>query len=208
VIAPVHSGKNIVTDVSQVTMGLDRMNDLLIGRRKDILRYGAAIMKQETARAFASGVDPNTDRPWPPRKHSYPWPMLNHFGNLRRILTFGWGITKKNNKPRIFGKVKDVVFIQRSHRGGVGDNANMRKSAMEVVGAIFYGRKHARTVEGWREKRGGRMVWSRGGGKTQDAATTGTTPPRPFFGFGKSAKRRIKDYGEKMLARVFDRAAA
>jgi phage gpG-like protein len=168
---------SIKSDVSAVTGSLNDMMKVLDGRQKDILRYGAAVMKQETARAFAAGADPATGRPWQSRSVGRPWAMLQHTGTLRGALEFGYGVTKKDNKQKLFGKIKD---------------GRRRDGALHVVvaGAAQFGRTKRRTDRGTKLR--------------GQAPRTGATPPRPFFGFGSSARRRIKDYAEKRLVRAFN----
>ena len=63
------------------------------------------------------------------------------------------------------------------------------QEAIVIAGATHFGRTKGRSSRGTRLNR---------------APTTGATPPRPFFGFGRSARKRIKRYAEKRLAKVFD----
>jgi phage gpG-like protein len=60
----------------------------------------------------------------------------------------------------------------------------------EIVkaGAVHFGRSKGRSSRGTRLSTG---------------PTTGATPAREIFGFGRSARRRIKRYAEKRIARVF-----
>jgi phage gpG-like protein len=215
-ISPVFSNKLVVVDYSGVLKGIERVEDLVAGDKNDILRYAAGELRRETDRAFAQKVDPEGGA-WPARKHSYPWPMLNNTGTLKGMLGFGWGITKRDKSPRIFAKVKDAVYMQRSYRGGTpeagftyGNPGVMRKSAFEVVASVFYGRSRTRTVEGWRNRRMGRgrtavrSTWSYGGGRGYSAAESGVVPPRPFFGFGGAAQARVKRYAERMVGRAYN----
>ena len=64
------------------------------------------------------------------------------------------------------------------------------KDAIVKAGAIHFGRSKARSEKGTK-------LWN-------VAPSTGATPPRPFFGFGRSARKRIKRYAEKRLKKVFD----
>ena len=63
------------------------------------------------------------------------------------------------------------------------------QDAIIRAGATHFGRSKARSEKGTK-------LWGQ-------APSTGATPPRPFFGFGRSARKRIKRYAEKRLARVF-----
>ena len=58
------------------------------------------------------------------------------------------------------------------------------------AGAVFFGRSKARSSRGTRLR--------------GVSPTTGTVPPRPFFGFGRSARQRIRRYAERRLKRTFD----
>jgi phage gpG-like protein len=151
---------------------LDELQELISGKRRDIMRYGRSIMKSETKRAFSSKVDPRTGRAWAPRKGQYPWPLLYNSGDLFGSLEWGYGIKTKNKRLKFFGKV------------GGGQAGIIR------AGAVHYGRTKART--------------SRGGKRFGVMPSTGATPPRPIFGFGRSARKRIKRYAEKRLAKAFD----
>ena len=64
------------------------------------------------------------------------------------------------------------------------------QEAIVIAGATHFGRSKARSSRGSK-------LWGQ-------APSTGATPPRPFFGFGRSARKRIKRYAEKRLAKVFD----
>ena len=217
---PVVSRKLVFVDCTRVLDGIERIEDLIKGDKNDVLRYAARELERETNRAFSQKVNPHTGAPWPERKHSYPWPLLNNTGTLKGVLSFAWGVTKRDNSPRVFGKVKDVVYTQRSFRGGrlnvgarYGTPGAMHKSAMEVVGSVFYGRRTTRYAEGFRQRRMGRgritnkPRWSYGGGKGYGAAETGETPPRPFFGFSGAATMRVKRFAERMVARVYNKAS-
>ena len=63
------------------------------------------------------------------------------------------------------------------------------QDAIIIAGATHFGRSKARSSKGTK-------LWGQ-------APSTGATPPRPFFGFGRGARKRIKRYAEKRLAKVF-----
>jgi phage gpG-like protein len=63
------------------------------------------------------------------------------------------------------------------------------QGAIIRAGATHFGRSKARSEKGTK-------LWGQ-------APSTGATPARPFFGFGRSARKRIKRYAEKRLAKVF-----
>ena len=63
------------------------------------------------------------------------------------------------------------------------------QGAIIRAGATHFGRSKARSEKGTK-------LWG-------TAPSTGATPPRPFFGFGRSARKRIRRYAEKRLAKVF-----
>ena len=115
-----------------VMKDLAEMGDLISGKRRDIMKYGRAVMRQETRSAFVSKVDPTTRRPWAPRKGAYPWPLLYNTGDLYGSLGFGYGIKTKDRKLRLFGKV----------RGG--------QSSIVRAGAVHFGRSTARSSRGTR----------------------------------------------------------
>jgi len=189
---------------------LDEVQDLIEGKRKDIMRYGRAIMKSETQRAFSSKRDPGTGRPWPQRKHSYPWPLLDRTGTLKDIVDFSYGIKTKDGKLKFYGKVEEGFCSGNFTRGGGGIALGARKPWIVVVGAVHFGRKHGRSTARWKRKAHGylssrgKMVFHGGGSKLYSGASTGRVPARPIFGFGRSARKRIKRYAEKRIAKVFD----
>ena len=155
-----------------VMKSLAEMQALIEGKKRDIMRYGRAIMKGETRRAFSSRVDPGTGRAWAARQESYPWPLLYNRGDLFGSLEWGYGIKTKNKRLKFFGKIK-------------GEQGSIIRA-----GAVHFGRSKARTA--------------RGGKRFGVTPSTGATPPRPIFGFGRSARKRIKRYAEKRLAKAFD----
>jgi phage gpG-like protein len=161
---------------------LDEMSALIDGRNRDLMRYGRAIMKQETHRAFSAKVDPNTGRPWAPRQGSYPWPLFQHTGTAFGALNWGYGIKTKSGKLKFFGKVREGSY-PGNYGGGKGP-----KPIHVVVGSMLFGRSKGRSSRGTKIFR---------------TPSTGATPPRPFFGFSRSARGRFKRYAEKRLAQVF-----
>jgi phage gpG-like protein len=70
-----------------------------------------------------------------------------------------------------------------------GKIAGSYPQAIIRAGAVHFGRSKARTAAG--------------GKRIGVAPSTGVTPPRPLFGFGRSQRKRIKRYAEKRLAKVF-----
>ena len=61
--------------------------------------------------------------------------------------------------------------------------------AIIKAGAVHFGRSKART--------------SAGGKRPNVAPSTGVTPARELFGFGRSQRKRIKRFAEKRIAEVF-----
>ena len=57
------------------------------------------------------------------------------------------------------------------------------------AGAVHFGRSKARTAAG--------------GKRPNVAPSTGITPARPLFGFGRSQRKRIKRFAEKRIAEIF-----
>jgi len=205
-------------DCSDVLNGLDNVEDIMSGDKNDILRYAAKELERETDRAFASKVDPVTGQSWEPREHSYPWPLLNRTGTLRGLLGFSWGVTKRDKSPRVFVKVRDAVYMQRSFRGGRidvgakwGKSGQQHTDAITVVMSVHHGRHGSRTTAGFgfrrTRPRSGmpftyqrRRKWSWGGGRGHGPASTGETPARPLWGFGSAAKSRVKRFAERKIA--------
>jgi len=178
------AGAGVHVEMDGVMKNLDEMQDLIEGKRKDIMRYGRAIMKSETQRAFSSKVDPHTGRAWAARQESYPWPLLKHTGTIFSALDWSYGIKTKNRKLKFFGKIRDASYLGSYGRG------SGPKPAIVVAGSLFFGRSKARTA--------------RGGKRWGVAPSTGAVPGRPFFGFSRSSRKRIKRYAEKRIAKVFD----
>ena len=163
---------------------VDDMEKLIRGTKPDIMRYGRSLMRSETARAFASKADPNTGRAWPGRKGAYPWPLLKHTGTLMASLDWGYGIKTKSGRPKFFGKVREGSYLGAYNRGAGP------KPLVVVAGSVFFGRTKARSTKGTK-------IRSR-------KPLTGATPPRPFFGFSRSSRKRFARYAEKRLAKAFD----
>jgi phage gpG-like protein len=151
---------------------LDELQELISGKRRDIMRYGRKLMKMSTRKAFSAKADPGTGRPWAQRKESYPWPLLRNTSKLWHSLRFSYGVKTKNKRLKFFGKVA----------GG--------QDAIVKAGAVHYGRSNARTAAG--------------GKRPNVAPSTGVTPARPLFGYGRSQRKRLKRFAEKRLAKAFD----
>jgi len=182
---------SVTVNLLETNKMLDRMAQVVEGKR-EVMRMGARIMQSETDRAFAQRVDPSTGRPWPSRKHSYPWPLLHHTGQLQRILTTGWGVRTKSGRPRLFGKVREGFARGTYSRGGGGEAYQAEKPFILVAGAVHFGRRGARSASGWKPNRRGKLYFHGGGTKLSGtAASTGPTPPRPLFGMGRSARRQF-----------------
>ena len=189
---------------------IEDFEKLLDGRNRAIMQYGRNEMKKETLRAFSSGTDPGTGKRWAPRKESYPWPILRHSHQLYGTLAWGYGIKTKDKRLKFFGKVKDGFAKGAFTRGGGGVALGARKPYILVAGAVHYGRRRARSAAMWKPKEHGylrtrgRMVFHGGGTKLHGTGpSTGKVPARPLFGFSRSARKSIKRYAEKRLARVF-----
>jgi len=163
----------ITVDASRPIAALTEVEKIVSGEQVEVMRYGAALLAEEMHRAFQEQVDPDTGRAWPPRKHEYPWPPLNRTGKLRAMTRAGWGVKTKTGRPRLFGKVEDGFYYGPEARNIV------------VAGSVFYGRTKHRTRKG--TKRPG------------IAPLTGATPPRPFFGFGRSAQQKFARRYEQLI---------
>lgn len=161
---------------------------LVSGDKKDLFRYGRDLMQRETDRAFQQRVDPTTDAAWPQRQHSYSWPMLNRTGTLRESLRFGYGIKTGDKRPKFFGKVTDNAMY------GFMSSKGKLTPPVVIAGAVHFGRSKARSD-------GGTRLRARGGGFR--ASRTGNVPPRPVFGFGRSARNSFKRNAERRLRLVF-----
>ena len=203
------STQAVRVDVEPAIKMIGRIEDAIHGTAaKRVMRYGADQMELETQRAFATQSNPSTGKPWPARKHSYPWPMLRNTGHLMSLLSFGYGIEMtKTTNPRLFGKVKEGFALGGYSRGDGGQAMGAQKPNIVVVGAIMYGRKYGRSVARWKEVKG-KMRWH-GGGSQQKGRTsaTGAVPARPFFGFPRNARARFKRRWEKAIHQAAEAAA-
>lgn len=168
---------SITADVTATLGGLTEALELLEGTKKDFMRFGADLLRQETERAFSSAVDPTTGRAWPGRSGSQSWPMLSRTGALKSALGFGYGVTRKDKRQKLFGKIKT---------GRRGDGA----MHLVVAGAAHFGRTKRRTDRGTKLR-----------GQTP---RTGITPARKFFGMGRSARRQLKAFAAKRLEKAFE----
>lgn len=165
-----------------------RVTEIVECERPGLMQYGSFLMAKDIDRAFATKTDPTTGAPWAPRKHDYPWPMLERSGNLRRVIDTGWGLNTKSKLPKFFGRVRDGYYVGRPgesltytrHSGGQAPI----KPNIVVAGSTMYGRSKARG------KGTGTKYW-------YTAPATGSTPGRMFMGFSKQS--------EKMLAREMER---
>jgi len=205
------AGAGVHVEMDGVMKNLDEMQDLIEGKNRDIMRYGRAIMKQETMRAFTSKRDPTTGRAWAARQESYPWPLLMNTRTLYGLLNWSYGIKTRDRKMKFFGKIEEGFAKGNYTRGGGGISLGARKPYILVAGAIYFGRKRARSTALWKPKAHGyirsrgKMVFHGGGTKLHgQGPATGKVPGRQFFGFGRSSRKRIKRYAEKRLAKVFD----
>ena len=201
---------SVTVEMGGVITGLAEIQDLIAGEKRDIMQYGRSLMKSETERAFSRKADPETGRPWPRRKHSYPWPLLNHTGKLQNIVEFSYGVKTRNGKAKFFGKVEEGFASGNYTRGGGGISLGARKPWIVVVSAVHHGRKRGRSSAMWKPKQHGylrtrgRMVFHGGGTRLQTGSSTGNVPPRPIFGFGSSARSRLRRYAEKTIAKVLN----
>ena len=167
--------EGVRVDTSQAVAALTEVEKIVSGEKAEVMRYGAELLMAEMYRAFREQVDPDTGRAWAPRKYDYPWPLLNRTGTLRTMTQAGWGVKTKTGRPRLFGKVIDGF----SYGPGVKN--------IVVAGSVFYGRTKHRTRKGTK--------------KPRIAPTTGTTPGRPFWGFGRSAQQKFAQrYGQLIKA--------
>jgi len=182
-------GAGVHVEVDGVIQNLDDMADLISAKDRDIMRYGRSIMKSETKRAFSSQTDPATGRAWAPRKESVPWRMLRHTSTVFSALDWSYGIKTSDRRLKFFGKIRDSYYLGGYGRGGG------HKPTIVVAGSHHYGRTKARSAVGTRLHDPRSSGWQ--------TPLTGKTPARPFFGFGRSARKRIKRYAEKRLAKVF-----
>ena len=142
---------------------------------KKMAQRGADLVDKETAKAFRTQSDPNTGRPWAPRKHDYRWPMLQHTGTLR-------GSIRKHGKALdhvafIGAKIADASMIGGRRKG--------TSSYHMIAGAVYYGRKRGRSSKGTKLK--------------GTIAGTGQTPPRPYSGLSANSARDLRRYGERLV---------
>ena len=139
-----------------------------------VASVGAAAIRRDTNRAFATQTDPNTGVAWAPRKYDYEWPMLRHTGTLKA-------------STRATGKALDhVAYIAArvAEASMIGGWRQGSSSYHMIAGAVYFGRKRARSYKG---------------SKLKTVAATGTTPPRPFAGLSKSSMRTVRRYAERLL---------
>ena len=195
----------VTVDADEALRHLEQAGDLISGQDSDIVRFAHKQHQRETEQAFQKKANP-AGTTWPRRKHSYPWPLLENTGTLRNLITHGFGIKTRDKRLKLFGKIRDSVYLGGYSRGGGGAITGARKPGIVVAGAIYYGRKRGRSAAGYRTttRRGVTRTRLHGGGsRLRSAASSGTTPPRPWFGFGQMAKFRIKRYARKRVKRVF-----
>jgi len=166
--------RNVGFDASVLLEHLQDAIGLVSGKKRDLMKMGRDIMRDETVRAFQTQSDPSTGSRWPRREHSYPWPMLFDKGDLFSALDWGYGVRTRDGKPRFFGKVADNYIV--------------------IAGATHFGRSKRRSSKGTRMR-------APGGGFL--APRSGVVPPRPFFGFSNSAKAKFKRQAERRIGRVF-----
>jgi len=202
--------RHVKVDAKEVLEHLDSMADLIRGGDPRIPVFGMNELKKETRKAFSSRINPGTGRSWPPRRHSYPWPLLHHTGTLQGFITHGFGIKTRDRKIKLFGKVRAGSYLGGYSRGGGGAFYGAHKPIELVAGAVMYGRKKARSAAGYKKqvhgyiRNRGRMTFHGGGTKLFDSSSTGTVPPRPFFGMGQMAKFRTKRYAQRIIKQVFN----
>lgn len=166
----------VKVDASQAVAALTEVEKIVSGEQTAVMRYGAELLGAETERAFREGVNPDTGRPWPMRKHEYPWPLLNRTGGLRTMTRAGWGVKTKSGRPRLFGSVVDGFYYGEGVKNIV------------VAGAVYFGRSKHRTRKGTK--------------KPRIAPSTGITPPRPFFGFGRTAQQKFAARYEQLIKKA------
>jgi ABC-type phosphonate transport system ATPase subunit len=166
----------VYVDPSEALGMLNEVEQIVSCNEITIMRYGAQLLREETERAFREQVDPDTGRAWPQRKHDYPWPLLNRTGTLRSVLRSGWGVRTEDGRPKLFGKVEDGSAYGEGVKNIV------------VAGAVHFGRTKHRTRRGTK--------------KPRIAPTTGITPPRPLFGFGRSAQQKFAARFEQLITKA------
>jgi len=195
---------------------LEATNALLSGTDPRIVLFAHKQHTAEIDKAFLSGRSPEGPR-WAPRRHPYPWPLLKRTGTLRGMLLSGFGIKTKDGRQKIFGKVREAFYLGGYTRGGGGGFTTelnrkypAHKPGIVVAASVLFGRKKARSAAGYKKqihgyiRNRGRITFHGGGTKLDDPASTGITPPRPFFGFSLMAKLRVRQYARREINRVFN----
>lgn len=202
--------RHVSVDAKKTLDSLDKISDLVSGANPKIVIMAHREHQKEINRAFSSKQNPQTGRSWPRRKHSYPWPLMEHTGTLKGLVLSGFGIKTSDGRQKIYGKVRAGYYLGGYSRGGGGAFLGAHKPVEEVAGAVFFGRKRARSAAGWKPKAHGylrtrgQMILHGGGTKLSDPASTGTTPPRPFFGFGQMAKFRVRRFADRLIKEAHD----
>lgn len=75
------------------------------GSVADVLRQVRPLVMRDVAGAFEKHRDPATGRPWPSRKHPYPWPTLVKSGDLKA------GATKAAGAATVTGNTLTVRVV-------------------------------------------------------------------------------------------------
>ena len=197
----------VVVDNHKVLEHMDDMSRMLSGRDPRIVVFAHNQHEREISKAFSSGLNPETGRRWDSRKHSYSWKPLSRTGNLRASVSSGFGIKTRDGRLKVYGKVRDGHYLGRYTRGGGGDILGASKPIVVVAGSVLWGRKTGRSVAGMRTKTRKGITRTRlhgGGTKLRTAASSGTTPPRWFFGLGQMAKFRTKRFAQREVKKVFN----
>ena len=206
----------VTVDAKEVLSHLAASSDLLSGKDPRIVIFAHNQHTLEIDKAFLSKRSPEGPR-WAPRRHPYSWGMLTRTGTLRGMLLSGFGIKTKDGKPKIFGKVREAFYLGGYSRGGGGAFTSelhrehpAHKPGIVVAASVFFGRKKARSAAGYKKqihgylRNRGRITFHGGGTKLDDPASTGITPPRPFFGFSMMAKLRVRQYARREINQVFN----
>ena len=197
----------IHVDADECMKHLQQAEDLISNKKPDILVFASKQMKKDSDAAFRSKTNPQTGRRWSARKHSYPWGLLTRTGTLKGLMNFGWGVKTKDKKHKVFGKIADSFYLGGYSRGGGGAFLNAKKPGIVVAGAIFYGRKRARSAAEMRTRtrNGITRTWLHGGGtRLRTAASTGVVPPRPFMGIGQMSRFKVRRFAQGKLKRIFN----
>ena len=192
----------VTVDAKEVLKHLGEAGDLLTGKDASIAVFAHKQHTKEIAGAFRSKRSPEGAQ-WPPRRHSYSWGLLNHTGTLRSMLLSGFGVKTRDKRMKIFGKVRDGFYLGGYSRGGGGSVMGARKPSVVVAASVMYGRKMGRSAAGMKTS-GGRSKFHGGGSKLKTAASSGTTPPRPFFGFGQMSRFRVRRFAAREVKKVFN----